>query len=72
MEGLNVGELGEAACVAPFRETAGGVEVRLARVVVVDLGGEEFQNAPGGFRRRREERGGLKRRGGGGVWGAAE
>jgi len=49
VEGLHVGELADAAGVAPFRGTAGGVEVRFARVVVVDLGGEEFQNAPGGL-----------------------
>ena len=39
-----------------FREAARGVQVRLARVVVVDLGGEEFQDAPGGLGRRREKR----------------
>ena len=45
------------AGVAPCRE-AGGVQVRLAGVVVVDLGGEEFQDPLGGLRRRREKRGG--------------
>ena len=57
---LHVGELADAAPVAPCRKAARGVEVRLARVVVVDLGGEEFEDAPGGLGRRREKRGGLK------------
>jgi hypothetical protein len=60
VDGLYVGELADAAAVAPFREAAGCVQVRLAGVVVVDLGGEEFQDAPGGLRRRREKRRGLK------------
>ena len=38
MEGLHVGELAAAVCVAPLREAPGGVQVRLARVAVVDLG----------------------------------
>ena len=58
MEGLHVGELADAALVAPCRKAARGVEVRFARVVVVDLAGEEFQNALRGLRRRREQRGG--------------
>jgi hypothetical protein len=57
VEGLNVGELADAFLVAPFRESARGVQVRLAGVVVVDLGGQEFQHAPGCLRRRREQRG---------------
>jgi hypothetical protein len=60
VEGLHVGELGDAAAVAPFREAAGCVQVRLARVVVVDLCGEEFQDALRGLRRRREKRRGLQ------------
>ncbi len=55
----------DAALVAPGGKAARGVEVRLARVVVVDLGVEEFQNAQGGLGRRREQRGGLRRRRGG-------
>jgi len=41
--------------LVPLREAAGGIEVRLARVVVLDLSGEEFEYALGGFRRRREK-----------------
>jgi hypothetical protein len=60
VEGLHVGELGDTVAVAPCREAARGVQVRLAGVVVVDLGGEEFHDALGGFRCRREKRRGLK------------
>jgi hypothetical protein len=60
VEGLHVGELADAVAVAPFRKPARGVQVRLAGVVVVDLGGEEFEDAPGGLGCRREKRGGLK------------
>lgn len=63
VEGMHVRELADAAAVAPFRKTAGCVQVRLARVVVVDLGCEEFQHALGGFRSRREQ-GHLKHGGG--------
>ena len=63
MEGLHVGELADAVAVAPYGEAPRGVQVRLAGFVVVDLGGEEFQDPLGGLRRRREKRGGLKRRG---------
>src|SRR5262249_11517285 len=41
----------DAAAVAPFGKAARGVEIRLARLVVIDLRGEEFQNAPGGLGR---------------------
>lgn len=47
VEGMHVGELANAATAAPFRKTAGCVQVRLARVVVVDLSSEEFQHALG-------------------------
>ncbi len=67
VEGLHVGEPGDAVGVAPSRETAGGVQICLAGVVVVDLGGEEFQDAPGGVRRRLEQRGGLHLGSGGEV-----
>ncbi|HZL25967.1 MAG TPA: hypothetical protein VFC39_05500 [Acidobacteriaceae bacterium] len=40
VEGLHVGGLADAAAVAPLREAAGGVQVGLARVVIVDPGGE--------------------------------
>jgi hypothetical protein len=39
---------------------ATGVQVRLAGVVVVDLGGEEFQHAPSSLWRRCEKRRGLQ------------
>jgi len=45
VEGLHAGDLADAAGGAPFRETAGRVQVRLPGVVVVDLGGEEFQSS---------------------------
>ena len=54
VEGLHVGELANTADVAPFRKPACGVQVRLARVAVVDVGGEEFQHAPGDVGRRGE------------------
>ena len=44
MEGLPVGELADAFLVAPCREAARGVQIRLAGVVVVDLGGEKFED----------------------------
>ena len=45
-EGLHVGELADAFLVAPCREAAGGVQIRLPRAIVVGLGGEEFQDTP--------------------------
>ena len=45
MEGLHVGELADVVCVAPLREAPCGVQVRLARVAVVDLGGEKLEDA---------------------------
>jgi hypothetical protein len=38
VDGLHVGQLADAAPVAPARKAADGVRVRLARAVVVDLG----------------------------------
>ncbi len=76
VDGLDAGELVDATAGAPVREAVGGVQVRLARMVVVDLGGEKLQDALGGLRRRREKRPGppcgvprgvphgVKRRGG--------
>jgi hypothetical protein len=55
VERLHLSELVQAARLAPGRETPGGVEVGLAGVIIVDLRGEEFEEAPGGFRGRREE-----------------
>jgi hypothetical protein len=42
-KGLDGGEFSDAARLAPGRAAARGIHVRLARVVVVDLGGEEFE-----------------------------
>jgi hypothetical protein len=66
MEGSHLSELGDAAPLAPGREAARRVHVCLAGVVIVDLGGEEFENAAGSPRRRGEEPGGNTGRGGGG------
>ena len=60
MEGLHVGELADAVCVAPLREAPGGVQVRLARVAVVDLGGKKLEDALRGLGRWREQRRGVK------------
>ena len=60
MEGLHVGELADAVCVAPLREAPCGVQVRLARVAVVDLGGEKLEDALRGLGRWREQRRGVK------------
>ena len=60
VDGLDAGELVDATAGAPVREAAGGVQVRLARVVVIDLGGEKLQDALGGLRRRREKRPGPR------------
>ena len=43
----------EAALLAPGEEPAAGAGIGPARVVVVDVGGEEFDVAPAGLRRRR-------------------
>ena len=58
MGGLDRGELFDATRLTPFGEATGGIQVRLAGVIVVELGGEEFEEAPGGLRRRGEERSG--------------
>ncbi len=54
VERLNVGELADAAGVTPLREASRRVQVRLAGVIVVDLGGEKLEDALRGLRRRRE------------------
>ena len=59
-KGLHVGELADAVCVAPLREAPGGVQVRLARVAVVDLGGKKLEDALRGLGRWREQRRGIK------------
>jgi hypothetical protein len=53
-------EPGDVARVTPFGKAARSVQVGFARVVVVDLSGEEFQHALRRFRRRREERRGMQ------------
>ena len=63
VEGLHVGELNEAAALAPGGEAPRGAQVGAARVVVVDLGGEKLQDAPGGLGGRGEQGRGLKRGG---------
>ena len=45
---------------APHREAQGGVQVRLARVAVIDLGGEKLEDALRGLGRWREQRRGLE------------
>ena len=61
VEGLNVGEPGDAAALAPGVKTPRGAQVGPAGVVVVDLGGEKLQDAPGGLGGRGEQGRGLKR-----------
>ena len=48
----------QAVGLAPLRKPARGVQVGFARVVVVDLGGEEVHHSPRRFRHRREQPGG--------------
>lgn len=55
MERLDLRELVEAVGLAPLGKAARGVQIRFARVVVVDLRGKEFQGAAGGLRGRGEE-----------------
>ena len=62
VEGLDVGQTSDAVGVAPLGEASRRVQVRLAGVVVVDLRGEEFEDALGGLGRGREQRSGLKLR----------
>lgn len=45
VEGLHLRELVQAVRLAPLRKPPRGVQVGFARVVVIDLGGEEFQLA---------------------------
>ena len=49
VERLHVGELVQAVSLAPRGEAARGIEIGFARVVVVDLRGEEFQHALAAF-----------------------
>jgi hypothetical protein len=50
-------EFSNAAGFVPLHELAGGIQVRLAHVLVADLSGEEFENAHRGFGRWCEEPG---------------
>ena len=54
--GVDVCDLADAVLVAPFRKVARGVEIRLARMVVVDLRGEKLQRPPSSLPRRGEDR----------------
>ena len=56
VERLHVGEFVDALLRAPSGEAARGVHIGLAGMVVVDLGGEEFEDALCRLRRGREER----------------
>ena len=56
MDRLHVGELVQAMQRRTSREPPRRIEVRLAGVVVVDLRGEEFDDAALGGRRWREQR----------------
>jgi hypothetical protein len=48
-EGLDRGEFSDAMRLAPLGKAARGIQVGLARVVVLDLGGEKFEDAFGGL-----------------------
>ena len=60
MKGLDAGQFGQAVGLAPGGETAGGMEIGFASAVVIDLGGEEFKKAPGGFGVRGKQAGWLE------------
>jgi hypothetical protein len=49
-------ELADAVGLAPGCEAARGIQVCVARVIVLDLGEEEFEDPLGGLGRRCEER----------------
>ena len=63
VEGLHVGELGDTARLS-HHSAKRRVTFRYALRVwsLLILGGEKFQDAPGGLRRRREQRRGLQLR----------
>ena len=65
MKGLDAGQFGQAVGLAPGGKTAGGMEIGFAGAVVVDLRGEEFKKAPGGFGVRGKQAGGLEFQSGG-------
>jgi hypothetical protein len=55
MRRLDRGQLFDAARLAPVGEAPRGIHVRLARMVVVDLGRDKFEEAPGGLGCRGKE-----------------
>ena len=57
--------------LAPLCKPARGVEVGFARMVAVDLGGEEIHHPPRCFRSRREQPGGEQAGGRGGDEGCS-
>jgi hypothetical protein len=66
VERFDAGKLRDAVRLAPHREAPCRVHISLARVVVMELGGEEVAQALRGLGRRREER---RRKHGGGRGG---
>jgi hypothetical protein len=56
VERIDSREFSDAVGLAPLRESARSIHLRLAHVVVFHLGAEEFEHALGGLGRRREER----------------
>ena len=58
MKGFNVGEFADVVDLVPLREAAGRIQVGLACVAVVELGGEKVADALGDLRSWREEEGG--------------
>jgi len=60
MKRLDAGKLIEISLSAPGGEAPGGVHVSPAGMIVIDLAGEEFQDALCGFRCGREERAGRR------------
>jgi hypothetical protein len=60
MKGLDAGQFGQAVGLAPGGKTAGDMKIGFADAVVVDLRGEEFEKAPGGFGVRGKQAGWLE------------
>ena len=66
MHGPHVRNLVQPVVLTPLGKAPRRVQVCLARVVVVDLGGEELHHPPRGFRGRREQPDGKQAGGRGG------